>query len=66
MTASEPGGQPRSTCSGAHGLSSSSSAMQKAYSPGCESVALSVSHGTAPPRFHSARRTARPTAALAR
>src|SRR6266540_2884606 len=38
VTASLPGGQPRSTCSGSQGLPSSSSATQNVHSPGWDNV----------------------------
>src|SRR3989454_5524402 len=58
--------KPRSTWSGAHGLSASFSARQYEYFPGWPSVARSSRPGRAPPTFWRMRRTARPMAALAR
>src|SRR5207247_2029073 len=57
---------PRSTWSGAHGLSASFSARQYEYFPGWPSVARSSRPGRAPPIFWRVRRTARPITALAR
>src|SRR2546422_3708042 len=58
--------KPRSTWSGAHGLSASFSARQYEYFPGWPSVARSSRPGRAPPTFWRMRRTARPMTALAR
>jgi len=58
-------GNPRWTCSGPHGFSSSFSAMHIVYLPGCPCVDRSSTPGVAPPRFRRHRRTARPIVALA-
>ena len=57
---------PRSTCSGSHGLRSSYSAKQVVNLPIEPSVERSISPGFAPPTLRSVSFTARPMVALAR
>ena len=58
--------KPRSTWSGAHGLSASFSAKQQVYLAGLPSVDLSACCGTPPPIVVMISRIARPMVALAR
>ena len=64
MTALCSGAQPRATCSGSHGWSSSFSAKQNEYLPGLPSVARSSKPGRVFITFIMTRRTARPIVAL--
>ena len=57
---------PRSTCSGSHGLPASSSAMQKPSLPGCPSVDRSSRPGAPPPVSVTTSRSARPIVRFAR
>src|SRR3954469_19936935 len=57
---------PRSTCSGAHGLPASSSAMQKPSLPGCPSVDRSSRPGAPPPVSVTTSLSARPIVRFAR
>src|SRR4051812_47422451 len=57
---------PRSTCSGSHGLPASSSAMQKPSLPGWPSVDRSSRPGAPPPVSVTTRRSARPRVSFAR
>ena len=66
VTAEAPAGTPRSWASGSHGLSSSSSAAQKANLPGCPRVERSNRPGVQSSRLISTSRTVRPMVALAR
>ena len=65
MTVLAPGLYPSSTWRDSQGLRSSFSAKQKLYLPGVDSVALSISPGTRPPRLRITKRRARPMDALA-
>ena len=66
VTQLSPASNPRSTWSGAQGLSSSFSPKHSVNLPGKPCVALSISPGAAPPMLRRTRRTARPIEAFAR
>ncbi len=66
VTADAPGGSPRSTWSGGHGLRSSSSARQVPTLPGWPSVERSSRPGMPSPVRATTSRSARPMVAFAR
>ena len=59
------GSKPRSTCSGVHGVRSSSSPKQKVYRSGRLSTAFATGPGVAPPKVCIISRSERPIVALA-